>query len=61
MVFALIPGIDRGTVLQTVRETGDVAPIVHAFHRAFLVASFVAAGAAAIATRMPSRSLWSKE
>jgi EmrB/QacA subfamily drug resistance transporter len=61
VVFALIPGIDRGTVLQTVRETGDVAPIVHAFHRAFLVASFVAAGAAAIATRMPSRSLWSRE
>jgi EmrB/QacA subfamily drug resistance transporter len=60
VVFALIPGIDRGNLLQTVRESGDVAPVVHAFHRAFLVASFVAAAAAAIATRMPSRSLWAR-
>jgi EmrB/QacA subfamily drug resistance transporter len=58
VVFALIPGIDRGNLLESVRETGNVAPIVHAFHRAFLVASFVAACAAAVATRMPSRSLW---
>jgi EmrB/QacA subfamily drug resistance transporter len=60
VVFALIPGIDRGNLLQTVRESGDVTPVVHAFHRAFLVASFVCAAAAAIATRMPSRSLWAK-
>ncbi|HYX62704.1 MAG TPA: MDR family MFS transporter [Burkholderiales bacterium] len=58
VVFALIPGVDRSTLLQAAKQTSDVAPVIEAFHRAFLVASLVAALAAAIATRMPSRSLW---
>ncbi len=58
VVFALIPGVDRTTLLAAASQSGDVAPIVQAFHRAFLVAALVAAAGAAVATRMPSRSLW---
>ena len=54
VVFALIPGADRGTILRD----ANVTVIVHAFHRAFLVAAAVAALAAFIASRMPDRPLW---
>jgi MFS family permease len=58
VVFALIPGFDRTMFLKMASEPGDVAVVVQAFHRAFLVASGVAAAAALIATRMPNRALW---
>ena len=50
--------VDRSTLLQAANQAGDVTPVIDAFHRAFLVAALVAGAAAAIATRMPSRSLW---
>ena len=59
VVFALIPGVDRSALLQSASEA-DVAAILHAFHRAFLLASLVAAAAAFIASRMPDRALWEK-
>jgi EmrB/QacA subfamily drug resistance transporter len=58
VVFALIPGVDRTTLLAAASQAGDVAPIVQAFHRAFLAAALVAATAALVASRMPSRALW---
>lgn len=57
VVFAFIPGVDRAALAQAAQQT-DVGPIVQAFHRAFLAASFVAACAALVASRMPSRALW---
>ena len=59
VVFALIPGVDRSALLQSASEA-DVAAILQAFHRAFLLASLVAAAAAFIASRMPDRALWEK-
>jgi EmrB/QacA subfamily drug resistance transporter len=53
VVFALIPGVERETLLQA-----DVGAIVRAFHRAFLLAALVAAAAAVIASRMPGTALW---
>ena len=53
VVFALMPGIERETLLQA-----DVTAIVHAFHRAFLLAAFVAGAAAIVASRMPATALW---
>src|SRR5205814_3654955 len=49
VVFALIPGADRATLLQG----ADVEVIVRAFHRAFIVAAAVAALAAYVASRTP--------
>ena len=57
VVFAFIPGVDRSALTQAAQQA-DVAPIVHAFHRAFLAASLVAAAAALVASRMPARTLW---
>jgi predicted MFS family arabinose efflux permease len=57
VVFALIPGADRSSLLQAASEA-DVAAIVQAFHRAFLIAAGVAAAAAYIASRMPDTVLW---
>jgi EmrB/QacA subfamily drug resistance transporter len=57
VVFALIPGADRSSLLQAASEA-DVAAIVQAFHRAFLIAAGVAATAAYIASRMPDTVLW---
>jgi EmrB/QacA subfamily drug resistance transporter len=57
VVFAFIPGVDRATLAQAAQHA-DVAPIVQAFHRAFLAAALVAAAAALVASRMPSRALW---
>src|SRR6185295_13488891 len=59
VVFALIPGVDRSALLQHASEA-DVTAILGAFHRAFLLASLVAATAAFIASRMPDRALWEK-
>jgi EmrB/QacA subfamily drug resistance transporter len=58
LVFAFIPGVDRSTLAQAAASRTDVAPIVQAFHHAFLAASFVAAAAALAASRMPARTLW---
>jgi MFS family permease len=55
VVFALIPGTDRGAILQ---GAVDVETIIHAFHLAFLVAAAVAATAAIVASRMPDTALW---
>ncbi len=57
VVFAFIPGVDRSMLAQTAQH-GDVAPVVQAFHRAFLAASLVAAAGALVASRMPARALW---
>jgi hypothetical protein len=45
-------------MLAQAAQHADVGPIVHAFHRAFLAASAVAALAALVASRMPARALW---
>ncbi|HEY5900324.1 MAG TPA: MFS transporter, partial [Burkholderiales bacterium] len=60
VVFALIPGVDRATLLQTATAS-DAAGIVDAFHRAFLLASGVAVLAAVVASRMPDKALWDKQ
>jgi EmrB/QacA subfamily drug resistance transporter len=57
LVFAFIPGFDRATLAQAAQHL-DMAPVVQAFHRAFLAASAVAALAALVASRMPARALW---
>ena len=57
VVFALIPGTDRGAILQ---GTVQMDVIVQAFHRAFLLASAVAATAAIVASRMPDTALWER-
>ncbi len=57
VVFAFIPGVDRSMLAQAAQQ-GDVTPIVNAFHRAFLAAGLVAAAGALVASRMPSRPLW---
>jgi EmrB/QacA subfamily drug resistance transporter len=57
VVFALIPGVDRSMLVQAAQQA-DVGPVVHAFQRAFLAASLVAAAGALVASRMPSRPLW---
>ena len=59
VVFALIPGVERSTLLQAASEA-DVAAILRAFHRAFLLAACVAAAAAFIASRMPDSTLWER-
>ena len=59
VVFALIPGVDRSALLQGASET-DINSILHAFHRAFLLAGCVAAVAAFVASRMPDVALWEK-
>ena len=57
VVFALIPGADRSALLHGASEV-DVQAILHAFHRAFLLAACVAAIAAYVASRMPDHALW---
>ena len=57
VVFALIPGTDRGAILQ---GTLQMDVIVQAFHRAFLLAAAVAATAAIVASRMPDTALWER-
>jgi predicted MFS family arabinose efflux permease len=60
VVFALIPGVERSALLQAASEA-DVAAILQAFHRAFLLAALVAAAAAFIASRMPDTALWERQ
>jgi len=59
VVFALIPGVDRSALLQAASEA-DVNAILHAFHRAFVLAGCVAAIGAFVASRMPDVALWEK-
>ncbi|HYR36250.1 MAG TPA: MFS transporter [Burkholderiales bacterium] len=59
VVFALIPGVERSALLQSASEA-DVAAILQAFHRAFLLASLVAAAGAFAASRMPDTALWER-
>jgi hypothetical protein len=54
VVFAMIPDVDR----QALASATEVAPIVHAFDRAFLFAAAVAALAAFTASRIPRVKLW---
>jgi MFS family permease len=59
IVFALIPDVDRQALAKAAAASGtEVAPIVHAFHRAFLCAAVVAAVAAFTASRIPRVQLW---
>jgi len=60
VVFAMIPGVERSALLQSASEA-DVAAILRAFHRAFLLAALVAAAAAFIASRMPDTALWERQ
>ena len=57
VVFAMIPGVERNALLQGATES-DVAAIVQAFQRAFLIAALVAGIAAIVASRMPPIALW---
>jgi EmrB/QacA subfamily drug resistance transporter len=54
VVFAMIPDVDR----QALAGAADPAPVVVAFHRAFLFAAGVAALAAFTASRIPKIKLW---
>lgn len=57
IVFAMIPDVDRHTIVQQAGALG-VERILQAFHRAFFCAAGVAALAVYIATRMPRMKLW---
>jgi MFS family permease len=57
LVFAMIPDVDRQTLLQQTSGV-DIDRIVGAFHRAFLFAAAVAALAAFMASRIPHITLW---
>ena len=54
VVFAMIPDVDR----QALAGATDMAPVVSAFHRAFIFAAGVAALAAFTASRIPRIKLW---
>jgi EmrB/QacA subfamily drug resistance transporter len=59
LVFAMMPGVDRQSLLQ--RASGmDVTLVVNAFHRGFLFAAALAALAAFVATRIPRITLWER-
>ena len=59
LVFAMIPGADRQSLLQ--RAGGVEAELlVNAFHRGFLFAAALAALAAFVATRIPRITLWER-
>jgi EmrB/QacA subfamily drug resistance transporter len=57
IVFALIPNVDRGTILQHIDAIG-IETITHAFHRGFLCFSAFAALGAFTAWRIPHTTLW---
>jgi len=59
VVFALIPAMDRQAFAHAQANPAELAPIVDAFHRAFLCAAGVAALAAFTASRVPRVKLWS--
>jgi EmrB/QacA subfamily drug resistance transporter len=56
VVFAMIPGVDRESLVQHATEV-DMELVVRAFHRAFLFASALAALAALVANRIPPITL----
>lgn len=58
VVFALIPDMDRQALAQAAASGTELAPIVDAFHRAFLFAAVVAALASFTASRIPRVELW---
>jgi len=58
VVFAMLPDIDRQALARLPAGETELAPIVHAFHRAFLFAAAVAALAAFTASRIPRIKLW---
>jgi MFS family permease len=57
VVFALIPGVDRQSLVQQA-QAGDAERIIEAFHHAFLFAAFIAALGAFTASRIPRLKLW---
>ena len=57
LVFAMIPDVDRHSILQHADEL-DLHQVITAFHRAFLVAAVVAALGAFTAWRIPKMKLW---
>ena len=57
LVFAMIPDVDRHTIVQQA-ATLDLHAVVRAFHRGFLCAAAVAAIGAFIASRIPKMRLW---
>jgi MFS family permease len=57
IVFAMIPEVDRHTIVQQAGTIG-VQRILDAFHRAFFCAAGVAALSVYVATRMPRIRLW---
>jgi MFS family permease len=59
VVFAMVPDVDRQALAKAAAASGtELAPVVHAFHRAFLCAAAVAALAAFTASRIPKVKLW---
>jgi hypothetical protein len=56
-VFALIPGVDRQSLVQQA-QAGDAERIIDAFHHAFFFAAFIAALGAFTASRIPRMKLW---
>jgi MFS family permease len=59
LVFAMMPGVDRQSLLQQASGS-DVERVVSAFHRGFLFAAALAALAAFVATRIPRIKLWER-
>lgn len=59
IVFAMIPEIDRQTIVQDAGELG-VGRVLDAFHRAFFCAAGVSALGVVIAYRMPKIKLWER-
>jgi EmrB/QacA subfamily drug resistance transporter len=57
LVFAMIPDVDRHSILQHA-DTVDLTLVIRAFHRGFLCAAAVAALGAFTAWRMPQMTLW---
>ena len=57
IVFAMVPDVDRYTILEQAGALGTDR-ILDAFHRAFFCAAGVAALAVYVATRMPRDRLW---
>jgi MFS family permease len=57
IVFAMIPDVDRQTLVQHAAEL-DLHKVLRAFHWAFFCAAGVAAAAVYTATRMPRIRLW---
>jgi MFS family permease len=57
LVFAMIPNVDRHSLLQQA-DALDMHQVITAFHRGFLAAAAVAALGAYTAWRIPKMTLW---